>query len=253
MLFALISDIHANVDALRSVLADSGRAGVDQVLCLGDLVGYNAFPRETLALLRDHGVPSVHGNHDLMALGLLPTDGCGPIARNAIQWTRAELKSEDRRHLGSLPGELRPQGGMVCVHSVPGDPVVRLDRPEQFLAQAEALRTADPAVRLCFSGHTHRQGVMVVAPEGPAARREGLELDLPRDAFCFVNPGSVGYPRGRDPRAAYALFDPDAWRISFRRVAYDRRRVLEENRRVGLQPPSALGRLAARIGRSVPW
>ena len=106
MRLAIISDIHANVDALRAVLADIRQHGADQVLCLGELVGYNSFPRETLALLQDHDVRSVHGNHDLMALARLPDDGCGSLGRKAIHWTRGVLTEEDWWYLAGLPAEL---------------------------------------------------------------------------------------------------------------------------------------------------
>jgi len=246
MLLAIISDIHANVDALRAVLADIRQRGAERVLCLGDLVGYNSLPRETLALLREHDVRSVHGNHDLMALDRLPDDGCSSLGRKAIRWTRGVLTGEDWWYLGGLPAELREQDALLCVHSAPGDPLIRLQRTEQFHAEAEGLMEAYPGVRVCFTGHTHRQHIVVVTPDGEI-RRSGVDAELPRDAICFVNPGTVGQPRDRDTRAAYALFDCDAWRVSFRRVFYDREPLLRQNRKVGLIAPSKLQRMAARV------
>ena len=90
-------------------------------------------------------------------------------------------------------------------------------------------------------------GIVVVTPDGNVQRSRGLDADLPRDAICFVNPGTVGHPRDRDPRAAYALFDCDTRRVSFRRVVYDRAPLLRQNRKVGLVPPSNLRRVAARV------
>ncbi len=246
MRLAIISDIHANVHALSAVLADIGRTGADHVLCLGDLVGYNGFPRETLALLRDRGVRAVHGNHDLMALARLPDDGCGTLARKAIRWTRRVLTDEDWWYLAGLPAELR-EDSLLCVHSAAGDPLVRLDHTDQFRSEAEALVESDARVSVCFTGHTHRQETVVVLPNGEVQRGGGLDAELPRDAICFVNPGTVGQPRDRDPRAAYALFDCDAWRVSFRRVLYDRAPLLRQNRSVGLLAPSKLQRMAARM------
>jgi predicted phosphodiesterase len=249
MLLAIISDIHANVDALRAVLADIRARGADRVLCLGDLVGYNGFPRETLALLRDHEVRSVHGNHDLMALARLPDDGCGSVGRKAIRWTRGVLTEEDLWYLAGLPAELHDDDhdSLLCVHSAPGDALIRLERTEQFRIEAEGLMESDASVRVCFTGHTHRQHTVVVMPDGDVRRSGGVDAELPRDAVCFVNPGTVGQPRDRDERAAYALFDCDAWRVSFRRVSYDREPLLRQNRRVGLLPPGALRRVAARV------
>ena len=247
MRLAIISDIHANVHALEAVLTDIQSNGADQVLCLGDLVGYNAFPRETLALLQDHGVKSVHGNHDLMALDRLPDDGCSSLGRQAIRWTRGVLTDEDWWYLAGLPAELREQDALLCVHSAPGDALIRLERSEQFRAEAEGLMEADPGVRVCFTGHTHRQHVVMVMPDGEIQRSGDVDADLPRDAICFVNPGTVGQPRDRDTRAAYALFDADAWRVTFRRVFYDREPLLRQNRSVGLLAPSKLQRMAARV------
>jgi predicted phosphodiesterase len=247
MLLAIISDIHANVDALRAVLADIRQRGAERVLCLGDLVGYNSFPRETLALLQEHEVHSVHGNHDLMALARLPDDGCGWLGRKAIQWTRRVLTEDDWWYLAGLPAELREQDTLLCVHSALGDPLVRLDHAEQFRSEAEALVESEERVKVCFTGHTHRQEIVVVKPDGEVQRGGGFDGELPDDAICFVNPGTVGQPRDRDPRAAYALFDCDARRVMFRRVLYDRAPLLRQNRSVGLLAPSKLQRMAARV------
>jgi len=247
MRLAIISDIHANVHALDAVLGDIRTSGADRVLCLGDLVGYNAFPRETLARLRDHDVPSVHGNHDLMALARLSDDDCSSLGRQAIRWTRRVLTEEDLWYLAGLPDELRAQDSLLCVHSAPGDPIVRLAHADQFRSEAEALVESNARVTVCFTGHTHRQEVVSVMPGGEVRRGGAVDADLPRDAICFVNPGTVGQPRDRDTRAAYALFDCDARRVSFRRVFYDREPVLRQNRKVGLVAPSKLQRMAARV------
>ena len=246
MRLAIISDIHANVDALTAVLADIRQAGADRVLGLGDLVGYNAFPCETLALLRDADVRSVYGNHDLMAIARLPDDGCGTLARKAIQWTRRVLTKDDLWFLASLPGELRVDD-LLCVHSAPGDPLVRLRHADQFRSEAEALSESETPVRVCWTGHSHRQQVVVVAPDGEVQYTPGVDTELPREAICFVNPGAVGQPRDDDPRASYALFDCDTRRVSFRRVDYDPARLLRQNRKVGLVPASKLQRMAARV------
>lgn len=247
MELAIISDVHANVDALRAVLDDIRSNGAPEVLCLGDLVGYNSFPRETLTLLRDSGVRSVHGNHDLMALARLSDAGCGSLGRKAMRWTREVLTEEDRWYLATLPGELRAAGDLLCVHSALGDTQVRLERSGQFRAEAEALVESGTGVTVCFTGHTHRQAIVAVSPDGAVRRAEGEDAELPRDAVCFVNPGTVGQPRDHDHRAAYALFDCESRRVTFRRVAYDRARLLKQNRRVGLRPPSTLQRVAARV------
>lgn len=234
MRIAIISDIHANFPALRATLAAIRRGGADEVLCLGDLVGYNAMPRETLELLREDGVVSVHGNHDLMAIRRLPAEGCGPNARRAIAWTQQVLTNAERTFLADLPGELRRAAHILCVHSARGDPVVRLTTPDQFSEQARLLGVAFPQVRVCFTGHTHRQHVVEVSPQGEVRTHTGDTVLLPAGTLCFVNPGSVGDLQSRDQRAAYALFDWITGTVRFHRVVYDRGDIVRENVRHGL-------------------
>lgn len=252
MRLAVISDVHANVDALRAVLGDLELRGARQILCLGDLVGYNAFPRETITLVRDRGIPAVYGNHDLMALGWVPVEG-GPQARAAIDWTREILTASERDYLAGLPGALRPQGAIIGVHSALDDPLVRIEQPAQFHQQYLALTEHDPHIRLCFTGHSHVPELVVVQPTGEVVRHPGDgAVKLRASAFAFVNPGSVGHPRGSDWRASYVLFDVETRRVEFRRVAYDRSRVLAENARHRLIPepePSVLAGLRAAAAR----
>jgi predicted phosphodiesterase len=248
MRLAIISDIHGNAEALRAVLRELGRDPVSEIVCLGDLVGYNAQPHEVIALVRERGIHSVHGNHDLMTLGLLPVAG-GPRARRGTLWTGEVLNDDDRRFLGSLPGELERPGGMLFVHSAPRDPLTRLKTEDQLVRLHEAIGHLYPAVRICFTGHTHEQRVVEILRSGGIVTHGPTGRVLRRDSFYFINPGSVGEPRGPDGRAAYALYDTEPGVLAFRRVDYDRARVIRENHRRGfpLEPQHAPGRrLGAR-------
>jgi len=229
MRVAIISDIHSNYEALKSVLADIRRRAVPQVVCLGDLVGYNCFPSETLALLRESGIACVHGNHDLMAINELELDQCGPNARKAILWTRDVLSEEEKEYLRRLPPLLLWEPDMVCIHSCLGDPVGRLIRTEQYHAQYLALKGFNRRLRLCFTGHTHVQEVVEIGPQGRVARSTPRALRLNDAPFYFVNPGSVGHPRGSDYRAAYAIYDSSAKTVQFCRVPYDRKTIMTQN------------------------
>ena len=233
MRLAVISDVHGNALALRAVLRALEQESVTEIICLGDLVGYNAQPREVIQMIRDHGILSVHGNHDLMVLGRLPVAG-GPRAKRAIAWTAATLALEDRMFLLGLPETLVRHERHLFVHSAMGDPVLRLKTPDQFENQRRVLGQSLPAVRVCFTGHTHEPGAWEL-PWGrrPAPHPEAA-LGLRRDSFYFVNPGSVGEPRGSDHRASFALYDGALERITFHRVPYDRPRLLRENARRGL-------------------
>jgi len=235
------------------VLGDTRHRGIDRVIHLGDVVGYNSRPRETLALLRQEGIAGVRGNHDLMALGRLPPDHCGPVGREAIAWTKRALTDTDREYLACLPPELRLDGGIICVHSALSDPVVRLESGKQFSDQALLLRSTDPGLNTCFTGHTHVQRLIEVSCNGVVTRHEAAELGLDRKAFWFVNPGSVGQPRDGDARAAYAVLDLETRRVSFHRVAYDVGRITRENarRRLGLRLRASLVRsLVGRLFRT---
>src|SRR4051812_9155739 len=117
----VISDVHANVRALDAVLRDARRQQLDTIVSLGDLVGYCASPRETLAAIRREGIDSVHGNHDLMAIDRLRVN-CGPNGTRAIQWTRGVLEDADRAYLAALPATLRLGPKVLCMHSALGDP-----------------------------------------------------------------------------------------------------------------------------------
>src|SRR5438105_9875743 len=139
MRIAILSDIHANSDALAAVLADIATHDGAATVHLGDVVGYNTRPRETLARLREHRIPGVRGNHDLMAIGRPPADQCGPVGRKAIGWTRKVLTEADCDYLASLPDELRLEGGILCTHSALGDPCVRLHARGQVAEEPKGL------------------------------------------------------------------------------------------------------------------
>jgi predicted phosphodiesterase len=237
MRVAIISDVHSNHEALKSVLADIQRRAIPHIVCLGDLVGYSCFPRETLALLRRSGIPSVCGNHDLMAIGRLEPVECGPNARIATFWTRSVLSRDDKDYLQSLPSYRRLEPDVMCVHSGLGDPVMRLRRPENYLDQYTMLRQFDPNLRICFTGHTHTQVVVRIGPDAQIAayRRREFRLAEHPSSFYFVNPGSVGHPRGPDSRAGYAIYDSETGTVSFQRVAYDREAVVQANATHGLK------------------
>jgi predicted phosphodiesterase len=232
---AIIADVHGNHAALRAVIADARRNAVRQLVCLGDLVGHNALPRETLDLMRAAQIPSVVGNHDLMAIGQLEPDDCEPGARAAILWTRTVLSPDDVEYLRHLPDRLMLEPDGICVHSGLGDSVTRLRIPDQFREQLAKLRRVDGRLRLCFTGHTHVPGVVEISPSGSIGTHKAGRLRLRDGSFYFVNPGTVGAPRGIDYRASYVIYDRDTATVIFRRVAYDKKEIVRANTRHGLE------------------
>lgn len=264
MRIGIISDVHANYEALTAVLADAERHAVERIVCLGDLVGYSCRPGDTLELLRDARVSSVHGNHDLMAIGSLEPVDCGPNARAAILWTRRTLSASHSEYLRALPPFLGIEPDAICLHSCLGDTTTRLQRRRDYRAQLRVLKRFDPRLRICFTGHTHIPGVVEISDGGHV--RGELPLRLRADAFYFVNPGSVGHLRDPAGGATYAIYDPDMGTVEFRRVAYDVDAVMAHNTRHAIETPlkgaarprgrlarlrSRFVRIAARYGGAI--
>lgn len=223
MRIGVISDIHSNLPALRAVLKDMGR--VDELLCAGDLVGYASQPNEVVELCR--GIPTVMGNHDYASV----TGEVGwfnPSARRAALWTRDHLTEASRKYLRSLPEELRlTREGvrLYMVHGSPRDPLFEYvfpDLPQHSLL--ELVRRVEAEVIVL--GHTH------------VPMRRLIQGKL------VLNPGGVGQPRDRDPRASYLVLEVEEGEVEveFRRVEYDIEEAAEGIRRAGL-PPELASRL----------
>ena len=226
MRYAILSDVHGNLDALRAVLTDCAGA-VDAVLCLGDTVGYGAEPRPCVELLAERAEAIVGGNHEHAVAGRLDLAWFNPHARAAAEWTRERLDDDHRAYLGALP-LVREVADATLVHASPA-------QPEEW----DYLVTADDgfqafahfATRWCFVGHSHVPGAWSLGSSGPEHHPRVTGLASERGRRYLVNVGSVGQPRDRDPRAAYAVWDADAGSVDIRRVSYDhaaaRRKIVE--------------------------
>ena len=235
---AVLSDIHSNRQALEAVLAAVEEAGVDEVWCLGDMVGYGADPDACTALVREHSDVCLVGNHDLAVLGALDIGSFSEGAAAAVEWTREHVSEET---LAILAG-LDPAGsreGIGLFHASPRDPIW-----EYVLAgdQAEA-GFAAMEQRVGLIGHSHIALFFVSDPdESPAYAQgaqatDGFEIDLPAGRW-LLNPGSVGQPRDGDPRAAWLELDTEGWTACWHRVAYDIEGAAKAIREAGL--PAAL-------------
>jgi diadenosine tetraphosphatase ApaH/serine/threonine PP2A family protein phosphatase len=243
--YAVLSDVHGNLEALSTVLADAASEGALGILCLGDAVGYGADPAPCIELLGERSLLMVAGNHEHGALGLLDVRWFNAAARAAALWTRDRLGADHQKFLSALP-LAATFGEATCVHASPR-------RPEEwdYLLSAEDGFQAfgDFATRLCFVGHSHRPGVWSLGSGGPTYE------DLAGPAFhdrrisfhdgrrYIINVGSVGQPRDRDPRAAYVLWDEDERSVTLRRVTYDHKGAAAKILRAGL-PRALADRLA---------
>ncbi|MBQ4385337.1 MAG: metallophosphoesterase family protein [Kiritimatiellae bacterium] len=236
-LFAILGDIHSNIDALNVVMDDCRAQGVTDFLCTGDVVGYNAAPNECLKIIRDLGCPVVKGNHDDYVACERDLADFHPNAAAVVTWTRDQLSEDDLQWLRNLPFTEKKMG-ISIVHAT-------WDHPETFgyvfdHLQAEANFISQPTP-LCFHGHTHCP-MIYEKQMGGVFRIEAQEFKLPIGRKYFVNVGSVGQPRDGDPRAAYALYNPMERSITFRRLDYDIQAAQERIRMAGLPD-----RLAQRL------
>jgi diadenosine tetraphosphatase ApaH/serine/threonine PP2A family protein phosphatase len=239
MRVAVISDIHSNLHALEAVLADVGAESVEELWCLGDVVGYGPRPNECCDLVRGRAGLSLCGNHDLAAIGSLEVREFAGDAGAAVRWTNGVLGEEQRAWLSSL----RPFGersGAELFHASARDPIW-----EYVLSEHAALASLEVTESpLVFVGHSHValalgwDGAEIAGGLAPA----GTSVDL-RGRRWLLNPGSVGQPRDGDPRAAWLLLDLDAQRAHFRREEYAIAETQAEIREAEL-PPLLAERLA---------
>ena len=226
MRYALLSDIHGNLEALRAVL-DDATLHADAIACLGDVVGYGADPVACVELIGERATHLVAGNHEHGATGLLDLGWFNGYARAALEWTREQLSAPHCEYLAAQPLTAEVHDATL-VHASPA-------RPEEWdylLTEEDGYQAfAAFSTRICFVGHSHAPAVWSLGSSGPDHERGAVDVTLEMGRRYIVNVGSVGQPRDRDPRAAYALWDVDARRITIRRVTYDvkaaRRKILD--------------------------
>jgi diadenosine tetraphosphatase ApaH/serine/threonine PP2A family protein phosphatase len=245
--YLVLSDIHANIDALEAVLAAAPSGTWDRALVLGDLVGYGAEPTAVIDRVRGlDPLAVIRGNHDKAACGLDDGSSFNHVARMAALWTFAALSEANRDYLRALPqGPVTVDDSLEICHGAP------FDEDHYIFDGDDALRALDAMTRqLCLFGHTHlpvvfRRGVDVFDGFMPEAS-ESAPVPIEPGLSYLVNVGSVGQPRDGDPRAAFGVYDADARSLELRRVPYPvdvaQRRILN----AGL-PASLANRLA--IGR----
>jgi diadenosine tetraphosphatase ApaH/serine/threonine PP2A family protein phosphatase len=226
-IFAVFADVHANLEALQSVFSDMDVEELSQRVCLGDIVGYAASPAQCLELILGRGCPIVQGNHDEAAAADFALNEMRDGAQSGIEFARRRLSAEQRAFLANLPLTCSIEGCQF-VHASLNAPrawnyIVReQEAGEHFMVQSEPL---------CFCGHTHVPAVWHLSNTGNFRSWRGQgRIQLPVDGKTLVNVGSVGQPRDLCPDACYAICDPQARWVEFRRVTYNiakaRRKIL---------------------------
>ena len=232
----VLGDLHSNLSALEATLGLFSAEGVEEILCVGDVVGYGPRPNEVCAILRERGIQAVAGNHDWALLGKLGLDYFNPYAREALEWTRGQISVENRDWLESLPLRLDTKGWCLFHGCLP--------RPEDFdyLQSIPAAEKAfeDFRAPIGFFGHTHLPMTFLRAAEGGALKWH-FEPDWtlrPGDR-ALVNVGSPGQPRDENPLAPGLVYSPDTGRVQLLRTPYPIAREQALIRRAGL--PAVLG------------
>ena len=240
MKYAIIADIHANLEALQVVLKDIKEQQCTHYACLGDVVGYNANPKECLDIIRDSGMPCVKGNHDEYCSNEGNMDGFNPYAAEAVSWTRRQLSLEDRKWLRELK-YLRLVASFSIVHAT-------LDGPQRwgyvFDRLAAAASFTYQNTNVCFFGHTHVPVAFIRDSVVRGGTYSKFKVDPGRK--YFVNVGAVGQPRDGNPKAGYVVYDLDEGTIELRRLDYDIPGAQAKIIKAGL-PPRLAERLA--LGR----
>lgn len=233
MRYAIISDIHANYHALEAVLRDLESEEIHYYFCLGDIVGYGAFPNECVSLVRDLGFTTVAGNHDYAAIGKIGIENFNGLAKTATLWTREKLTPPSLEFLNSIPLILNFDRVSV-VHG-------SLYSPELFdyvqTSYEAHLSLAKTKGRICFIGHSHIPVAFIQNPY--ITYTMDREISVPDDGKALINVGSVGQPRDQDPRSAYAIYDDEQEKVTIRRIQYDIEAAIEAIRKQRL--PAALG------------
>jgi len=240
----IVSDLHSNAEALRVVMNRVRRKKFDNVVCLGDFVGYGAQPNQVLDVMRKMKAPKLYirGNHDRVAAGVDDGEGFNHAAKHAALWTREHLSAPNRHFLQRLPhGPLRHEALLLC-HGSP------TDEDEYVFNETHARDVFDSAgdASVILYGHTHLPVIFAMDAAGRlrgASVRGETIVRLDREHRYLINPGSVGQPRDRNPQASFAIYDSKKLTVQFFRCTYDVAKTQQSIVRAGL-PPILAQRLA---------
>ncbi|MEK6691724.1 MAG: metallophosphoesterase family protein [Nitrospirota bacterium] len=231
MRYAIVSDIHSNLEAFNIVLFELEGESPDQVLCLGDIVGYGPDPNECITKIRETANIVIVGNHDHAAIGLTDISYFNPYARDAIEWTMGELSEKEKGYLKQLPFNTEiTKDDLFLVHSTP-------KRPQNW----NYIFTVEDAIenfryftqRICFIGHSHVPVIIKMDNSG------GIEI-ISEEAIIdeehryIINVGSVGQPRDGNADAAYAIFDKERSTVKIKRVSYNYKKTQEKMKKAGI-------------------
>lgn len=233
MRYAIISDVHGNLEALQAVLDDLAKWRIEKLICLGDLVGYYANPNECVEVLRKKKAQCLRGNHDRAASGLADLSAFNVGARRALEWTKSVLKAEYCSWLRALPDEMVIDGGFLVCHGAPGDPDAYILTEKEAARVLATVCMMYSGVRVCFYGHTHIPALFATG-EAVVEKNAAGELVLGPEGLYLINPGSVGQPRDGTVGASYIVYDSRERTVEWRQVEYDIRATQKKVYEAGL-------------------
>lgn len=241
MQVAIIADLHANLEATQAVFSEIDKRKPDRIVCLGDLTGYNANPNEVVDIVRERQIPTVMGNHDAAVCGLEDPWFFRAAAKRAIEWQFDLLRDDNRRWLSSCPEQVVFMRNYLSVHGSPSS------RDDYIIDWLDAMRQLEflngREMRVCFFGHSHRPSFFSEKGSDPTGGATTVRQLHPSNRY-FINPGAVGQPRDRDPRAAFGIFDTENLTFEFCRAEYDIETCQKKVIQAGLP-----GELARRLSR----
>lgn len=241
MRYAVISDIHSNLEALTASLGAIDSLKADSIVCLGDLVGYNANPNECLDIIRRKNIQCVMGNHDSRVAGLEGPEDFNYQAAEAVYWTREKIREDNREFLKSLPRALLVDKRFLAVHGWVNDTDQYILSATDAYRNFALLKEQHKSLSLCFFGHTHVPIAYIQEDESIRLSSES-PLKMEKGLRYLINPGGLGQPRDRDPRASFLIYDTKKSLVTFHRVEYDINSTAEKILSAGLPE-----RLAERL------
>lgn len=236
MRIAIIADIHANLEALEKVCDILQRKQIDQIVCLGDIVGYGANPNECMTIVRNKAHHILLGNHDQAAIDLTGSDHFNPYALASAQWTNQQLLEENKQFLRGLPYTLELAGqpdiglaGLYFVHASPYQP----EEWHYIISSADARDNFAHFHRpICFIGHSHVAGIFSFNPSGEVSAKRGGKIQQGKK--YIINVGSIGQPRDGDWRLSFGIFDTEKWSYENVRSEYDVQTASQKILKAGL-------------------
>ena len=226
--YGIFSDIHSNLEALDAVIEGYKKEKIDRYLCVGDVVGYAANPKECIEKVRSLAMITIAGNHDWASVNLFSTDYFNPLAKEAVSWTGYNLDEQGRYFLEHLMLIYKNED-LTMVHGTLDEPADFNYMTDDYIASRtfELLET-----NICFVGHTHVPGVFIKSKDGRIEYQEESSVDIKEDNKYIINVGSVGQPRDGNPQAAYCIYDTKKRNVRIQRISYDirtaRKKIINE-------------------------